>query len=77
MMRFQQSDPILNMGVEVMRPPFNLEPKYRVIMLTREEGTRGPGTPPVVKGLVWFYRWIQGEGGESMGILWEEGSVSL
>ena len=77
MMRFQQSDPILNMGVEVMRPPFNLEPKYRVIMLTREEGTRGPGTPPVVKGLVWFYRWIQDEGGESMGILWEEGSVSL
>jgi len=23
-------------------------------MWTREEWTRGPGTPPVVKGLVWF-----------------------
>ena len=23
-------------------------------MLTREEWTRGPGTPPAVKGLVWF-----------------------
>jgi len=23
-------------------------------MLTREEWTRGPGTPPVVKGLAWF-----------------------
>jgi len=37
-----------------MRPDFNLEPKYRVIMLTREEWTRGPGTPPEVKGFVWF-----------------------
>ena len=37
-----------------MRPAFNLEPKYRVTMLTREEWTRGPGTPPVVKGVVWF-----------------------
>jgi len=23
-------------------------------MLTREEWTRGPGTPPLIKGLVWF-----------------------
>ena len=30
------------------------EPKYRVTMMTREEWTRGPGTPPVIKGLVWF-----------------------
>jgi hypothetical protein len=37
-----------------MRPAFNLEPKYRVTMLTREEWTRGPGTPPVIKGLLWF-----------------------
>jgi hypothetical protein len=36
-----------------MKPVFNLEPKYRVTMLTREEWIRGPGTPPVVKGLVW------------------------
>ena len=37
-----------------MRPTFNFESKYRVTMLTREEWTKGTGTPPVVKGLVWF-----------------------
>ena len=37
-----------------MKPVFNLEPKYRVTMLTREELTSGPGTPPAVKGLIWF-----------------------
>jgi len=42
------------MGVDVMRPVFNLEPKYRVTVLTREECTRGPETPLAVKGLVWF-----------------------
>jgi len=40
------------MGVDVTKPIFNLEPKYRVTMLTREEWTRGLGTP-AVKGLVW------------------------
>jgi len=52
--RLQGSDPIFNMRVDFMRPVYNLEPKYRVTMLTREEWTRGPGTPPAVKGLVWF-----------------------
>jgi hypothetical protein len=42
------------MGVDAMRPAFNFEPKYRVIMLTREIWTKGTGTPPIVKGLVWF-----------------------
>jgi ribonuclease HI len=42
------------MGGDIMKPVFNLEPKYRVTMLTREEWTRGPGTPPAVKGLIWF-----------------------
>jgi ribonuclease HI len=37
-----------------MRPAFNLEPKYRVTMLTREEWIRGSGSPPYVKGLVWY-----------------------
>ena len=38
-----------------MRLVFNLfEPKYRVTMLTGAEWTRVPGTPSVVKGLVWF-----------------------
>jgi len=52
--QLQTSDPIFNMRIDIMKPVFNLEPKYRVTMLTREEWTRGPGTPPVVKGLVWF-----------------------
>jgi hypothetical protein len=46
-----------------MKPVFNLDPKYRVTMLTREEWTREPGTPPVVKGIVWFtdgYRTVEG-----------------
>ena len=34
-------------------------------MLTIEEWTRGPGTPPVVKGLVWYtdgFRTAEGTG---------------
>ena len=42
------------MGVNVMRPRSNFENKYRVTTLTREEWTRGPGTPPTVKGLIWY-----------------------
>jgi len=53
-MWLQQSDPIFNIRVNVMRPVFNLEPKYRVTMLTREDWTNGTGAPPAVKGLVWF-----------------------
>jgi hypothetical protein len=53
-LRLQQSDPIFNIGVNVIRPAFNIEPKYRVTMLTREDLTKGTGTPPVVKGFVWF-----------------------
>jgi hypothetical protein len=76
LMRLQQSD----MGVDVMRPAFNFEPKYRVTMLTREEWTKGTGTPPVVKGPVWFTdgsKMKEGPGLESMGNLCEEGSASL
>jgi len=51
-MRLQQSDPIFNKGVDVVRPEFNLEPKYRVTMLTKEDWTKGTGAPPAVKGLV-------------------------
>jgi hypothetical protein len=42
------------MGVDVTKPGYNLKPKYRVTMLTREDWTKGTGAPPVVKGLVWF-----------------------
>ena len=37
-----------------MRPAFNLEPKYRVTMLTREDWTRGSGSPPEIKALVCY-----------------------
>jgi len=64
-MRLQKLDPILNMGVDVTRPAFNFEAKYRVTMFTKEEWTRGSGTPPAVKGLVWYTdgsrtRWVGG-----------------
>jgi hypothetical protein len=42
------------MGVDVTRLVFNLEPKYRVTILTLEEWTGRPGTPPAVKRLIWF-----------------------
>jgi hypothetical protein len=54
LVQLQQSDPIFNMAVDVMRPAYNFEPKYRVTMLTREDWTKGTGTPPVAKGLIWF-----------------------
>jgi hypothetical protein len=62
------------MRADVMRPAFNLEPKYRVTMLTREEWTRGTGTPLEVKWLVWFAdgsRMTEGTGVGSMGSLQE------
>jgi hypothetical protein len=37
-----------------MKPEYNLDPKYRVTMLTRREWTKGTGAPPSVKGLFWF-----------------------
>jgi hypothetical protein len=37
LMWLQQLDPFFTMEVDVMRPAFNFEPKYRVTMLTRED----------------------------------------
>jgi hypothetical protein len=53
-MQLQRSDPIFNMEVNVTRPAFNLEPKYKVTMWSREEWTRGSGNPFVVKRPVRF-----------------------
>jgi hypothetical protein len=50
LMQLQKSDPTFNIRADVMRPAFNLKPKYRVTMLTREEWTRGAGTPPGCQG---------------------------
>jgi ribonuclease HI len=42
------------MRVDMMRPAYYFEPKYRVTVLTREDWTKGTGTPPMIKGHVWF-----------------------
>jgi hypothetical protein len=58
------------MRVDVMKPVFKLESKYRVTVLAREEGTKGPGTPAVVKGHVWYTdgsRTADGTGAEVYG----------
>jgi len=54
LMWLQQSDPIFNMGIDVMRSAFNLEPNYRVTILMRKDWTKANGAPPAVNGLVWF-----------------------
>ena len=54
LMRLQKSDPTFNMTIDVMRPAYNSEPKYRVTMFTSDEWSRRPGTPPAGKGLVWY-----------------------
>jgi ribonuclease HI len=56
------------MGVDVMRPAYNFKPKYRVTMLTRENWTKGTGTPPAVKGLVWFTDGSKMQGGTGAGV---------
>jgi hypothetical protein len=50
LMPLQQSNPIFSMAVEVMKPAFNLEPKCRVTMLTREDWTIGTSDPRKLKG---------------------------
>jgi len=55
------------MRVDVMKPVFNLEPKYWVTMLTREEWTRCPRTPPLVKGFVWYTDGSRTEEGTRVG----------
>ena len=37
-----------------MRPVYNLEPKFRASILSREEWTNSLGAPPAVGGLVYF-----------------------
>jgi len=42
------------MGVDVIKPVFNMEHKYRGTMLIREKWTRGYGNPSALKWLVKF-----------------------
>jgi hypothetical protein len=58
------------MGIDIMKPNFNLELKYRVTMLARGEWIRGPGTPIAIKELVWFMdrsRNVEGTGSDVYG----------
>jgi hypothetical protein len=47
---FQQSDPIFDMRVDVMRPIYNFECKCRVVALPRENWISGNGTPQASRG---------------------------
>jgi hypothetical protein len=79
-MRLWKLDPIFNIVVDVIKPAFNCEPKYRVTVLTGEEWTRGPGTLRIVKRLVCYTegsRTRVEQRPESMSSLQDEGSVSL
>ena len=69
LMWLQRSDLTFNMRVDVMMPAFNLEPKYRVTMLTTAKWTRWPGTA-VVKGLVWYAVGSRMLGGNEGWSLW-------
>jgi len=60
----------VNMGLDAMRPTYNLEPKYRVTVLIRENRTRGSGAPPEVKRLVWYTDGSKDEGGDRGWCLW-------
>jgi hypothetical protein len=56
------------MRVDVMRPTYNFEPKYRVVALTREDWTSGTGTLPSVKGHAWFIDGSRMRGGTEAGV---------
>jgi hypothetical protein len=48
--RLQKCDPIFNMGVDVMRPVFNLEHKYGFICYLQRNGPEAMGLPLRLKG---------------------------
>jgi hypothetical protein len=56
------------MRADVMRPAYNFEPKYRVELLSRKDWTIGTGTPPIVKGQVWFTDGSRMEGMPGAGV---------
>jgi hypothetical protein len=56
------------MRVDVMRPAYNFEPKYRFMLLAREDWTTGTGTPPIAKGHVWFTDGFRMEGRTGAGV---------
>jgi hypothetical protein len=66
--RLQQKDPIFKIVVDVMRPAFNLEPKNRTTILTRDDWTRGLVSHLEVKGLVWYTGWSKMKEGTGAGV---------
>ena len=59
MMQLQSSDPIFSMGVDVRRPAYNFETKYRVTTLTKEQWT---WDSTYTSGAHLIYRWVQDGG---------------
>ena len=68
---------MISMGVDIMRPAFNLEPKYSVTVLTREKWNRGPGAPPEVKGLIWFTDYSRTLEGAGAVVYWQSSGRRL
>jgi hypothetical protein len=56
------------MRADVMRPAYIFEPKYRVELLSRKDWTTGTGTPPIVKGRIWFTDGSRKEGRTGAGV---------
>ena len=71
-MVLQKSDLIFGTYSDVLRPPHNFEPYYRVIILTTEVWTREGGTPPALKRLV-RYTYVSRTpvGGCTAGVYWQ------
>jgi hypothetical protein len=56
------------MRADVMRPAYIFESKYRVELLSRKDWTTGTGTPPIVKGRIWFTDGSRMEGRTGAGV---------
>jgi ribonuclease HI len=59
-----------------MRPAFNLEPKYRVSLLTREDWTRGLRSPEI-KELIWYTDGSKMKEGTGAGVIGQSVKRSL
>ena len=80
LMRLQQSDPIFNMGVDVMRPAINFNPNIGLLCWLGKTGPKELALLLQSRGssdLEVGPRWGRGPELESMGNLWEERSAFL
>jgi len=59
------------MRVDVMKTAFNLEPQYRVTMLTTEVWITATGASLAIKGLVWLKVWSRMRERIGAGVYWQ------